>query len=120
MHLSPTAQAWYGDTNWILQQDNASCHTSAISRQAIAEMGIHLLPWPSNSPDMNCIENAWSLLKRKVYERGSGRTKEDVIFCALDIWNNDNQFRDSCIQLVHSMPRRIHALSKARGGFTTY
>lgn len=119
-HLIPLARACYGNSQWYLQQDNASCHTSITSRLAMQSMRISILPWPANSPDMNCIENAWGLLKRKLYARGSGRTRADVICNAQDIWMNDNDFRDKCRQMVLSMPNRVSQLYINKGRHTTY
>jgi hypothetical protein len=119
-HLLPIAQAWYGDALWLLQQDNASCHTSGFSLQHINDMGIRLLSWPSNSPDMNCIENAWQVLKRKLYQQGTGRTRNEVIIHAQHIWSHDDEFRQVGINLVNSMPRRVRALYNVWGGPTNY
>src|ERR1043165_5363919 len=54
--LLPSAQNMYR-RNWILQQDNDPKHTSHIAKDFIAENQIHALDWPSNSPDLNPIEN---------------------------------------------------------------
>ena len=36
------------------------------------------MDWPPQSPDLNSIENLWSIIKRKVYEKGRqfGNKKE--------------------------------------------
>lgn len=42
--------------------------------------------WPSNSPDLNPIENAWSYLKQKVYLR-QPKNKKELIEFAKEEWN---------------------------------
>jgi hypothetical protein len=120
IHLLPLATELFGNNAWYLQQDNATCHTSNLTREAMHSMNIRVLPWPANSPDMNCIENAWGLLKRKLYQYNSGFTRDDVIRNALDIFHNDSQFRDTCIHLILSMPKRVQKLFNVKGGFTGY
>lgn len=119
-HLLPYAHAWFGDAEWILQQDNAKCHTSALSRRYFTNTGIQLLPWPPCSPDMNPIENMWAILKKKVYQTGSGKTREEVIRKATDIWENDPEIEAAAVNAVISMSRRVKRLLNARGSFTKY
>ena len=40
----------------IFQQDNATCHTSKISKAWFVDNKIEVLPWPGNSPDLNPIK----------------------------------------------------------------
>jgi hypothetical protein len=119
-HFLPLATALYGDAEFILQQDNAPSHTSAFTRQALAEHGLQLLEWPPNSPDMNCIENIWGILKRKLRSRGTGETRAEVIAHAIHIWETDPDLRRACINCIQSMPARLHALYIARGGVIRY
>src|SRR5438128_4290280 len=60
--LLPAAQNMYGQ-NWRLQQDNDPKHTSRVAEDFIAENGIRTIDWPSNSPDLNPIENMWQTIK---------------------------------------------------------
>ena len=49
----------------IFMQDGAPCHRSKIAKEYFKEKKITLLQWPGNSPDLNPIENFWTVLKTK-------------------------------------------------------
>ena len=67
--------------NIIFQQENSPSHTSRFTKGWLSGVGIKgqvLMDWPPQSPDLNLIENLWSIIKRKVYEKGRqfGNKKE--------------------------------------------
>ena len=78
-----------------------------------------VIEWPAQSPDLNPIEHLWHHPKRRLADY---ETPPKGI---LEPWERAEQEwnkipADVCRNLVESMPRRIAAVIKAKGGFTKY
>lgn len=116
----PSLTRIFGDTNLdgvIYQQDNAPCHKSAVTMRWFKDNCVDLLEWPAQSPDLNPIEHLWANLKRKIRERHI-KSKTDLKNVLVQEWNSISP--DECRKLVRSMPQRIAAVIKAKGGTTKY
>ncbi|GAN00939.1 hypothetical protein MAM1_0003d00367 [Mucor ambiguus] len=47
----------------VLMEDGASIHQAAPANQWREERGVSKLIWPTQSPDMNPIQNVWKTMK---------------------------------------------------------
>uniref|UniRef100_A0A8C5DSB5 Transposase n=1 Tax=Gouania willdenowi TaxID=441366 RepID=A0A8C5DSB5_GOUWI len=66
---------------WLLQQDNDPKHTSKSTMDYFKKRKLKVLEWPSQSPDLNIIENLWVDLKRAVHARPPRNIAELEAFC---------------------------------------
>ena len=64
----PYADALY-EEGQILQQDGATPHTSAKTKNWLSENNIQFLQWPPSSADLSPIENVWQILKNEVEKK---------------------------------------------------
>ena len=110
--LLPVVEKYFGDDNFIFQQDNASCHKSKNSKKWLKEHNVTLLEWPANSLDINPIESLWNMRNKAPHTLG--QLIEDIVSC----WNEIPSV--TCENLIEQIPRLICALIKAKGGATKY
>lgn len=117
--LLPQLQEWFQDGPRIFMQDGAPCHTAKSVKKFLDDSKIPVLRWPGNSPDMNPIENVWECLKRELAKE-TITTKVRLIERIIYHWHHNEKLKDVAFRCIESMPRRIAALLKAKGGTTKY
>lgn len=106
---------------FILGHDNDPKHTANTVKaylQRISNKGkITIMEWPSQSPDLNPIENLWNIVKMK--RKGiKALSAEDLFQKVSKIWREIST--ETLNKLVESMPRRIEAVIRNNGGHIKY
>ena len=100
-----------------LLQDNDPKHTSTKTTQWLDNHHVSRIPIPSYSPDLNPIENLWSVIKRRV-EKQAPKNLEQMKNLLLNEWKKvDNTTRRN---LVNSMKKRCQAVIEAEGRRTKF
>ena len=79
---------------------------------------IQVLVWPAQSPDINPIEHLWVSLKHALQQLRPPKGVHELWDRVGEEWNKIPP--ETCQKLIESMPRRIQAVIKAKGGHTKY
>ncbi|GMF55550.1 unnamed protein product [Phytophthora fragariaefolia] len=101
-------------TDFMFQQNGASIHRSKRTQEFLVEQEVRVLPWPARSPDLNPIENLWSIMNRHVDANGRQFSSVSELTVALyEAWYAIDM---SVLQsLIESMPRRCKECIKKHG-----
>lgn len=102
---------------WEFMQDNDPKHSSKLATQWFRDNKVHLMEWPSQSPDLNPIEHLWGILK-KIIEGFKSKNKNDLWTKVQAEWYAIDP--SICANLVSSMGRRCSEVLKNHGGTTKY
>lgn len=103
----------------VFQHDNAPAHTAGRVKDYLDNQPFKTLSWPPYSPDLNPIENVWSLLKLEVRKLNpEPKSEKDLWESVQTVWNRFGYeyFR----KLVDSMPRRLQRCIINKGYHTRH
>jgi hypothetical protein len=103
-----------GKRGWTWQQDGSRVHWAQVCRDGFFEESVATTEWPAYSPDLNPIENVWSVLQAKVYESGQFRNKKDLL---AEIKRCAKRIEPNMIKSLYaSMNKRLVTVLEAKGG----
>jgi transposase len=121
-HILPLVLAFVSsqEEEVLFQQDNAPSHKARLTQQALREMGIKVLRWPPNSPDLNPIENVWHWMKNWI--------EHNCDVQSLSLWDLRVKIQEAweavpeefLLDLAHSIPRRLRMVIEANGETIQY
>ncbi len=106
-----SADQLFKDADFIFQQDLAPAHTAKSTKSWLNDHGVGVLDCSANSPDLNPIENLWSIVKRKTRNKRPNNADE-LKATVKETWASIPP--QQCHKLITSMPRRIETVIKAK------
>ena len=111
-HVRPTLWSLFPEGNFIFQQDNDPKHKSKICVDYVTRAGWEVLDWPSQSPDLNPIENLWAILDAQLRDR-KPQNEEQLYQTLKEGWENLEVSK--LTRLVDSMPNRLREVLENDG-----
>ena len=115
--LIPDMNRVYGPWQWSLLQDGAKCHTAFSTLDYLNDYCNVFPNWPPNSPDLNPIDNLWSIIKRRV-EDVQPQSIDDLITLTFQTW--DSISMNEIHNLIDSVPNRLQECIRKNGMQTGY
>lgn len=112
-----SADLFWGNRNYIFMQDGAPAHTAHSVKDYFAKNEIRVLDWCARLPDLNPIEHIWAWMDRQL-ERIRITSIEHLKESLDEIWLTVPL--ELCMKLIESMPKRVIACIKAKGGHFKY
>lgn len=116
--LLPKVKELYPRNNWALYHDNDPKHTSRTVQEYISEEVPECIETPANSPDLNIIENAWSIMGDEVAKKSPSNL--DALKKEIKKAWNKTMTPEYIESLLASMPKRLKDVKKKKGGSTNY
>ncbi|KAI4898626.1 hypothetical protein NFI96_025985 [Prochilodus magdalenae] len=116
-NLLPSARAMKMKRGWVFQHDNDPKHTARATKEWLRKKHFKVLEWPSQSPDLNPIENLWGELKVRVARRQPQNITALEEIC-MEEWANIPA--TVCANLVKTYRKRLTSVIANKGYTTKY
>jgi hypothetical protein len=100
--------------NEVFIQDGARPHTAKASMNFLREHNVDAPPWPARSPDLNVIENLWSLVERAI-KNDRGTSAKSLARVVKKAWNSIP--RRTVNAYVENFESRLVRCIELRGGY---
>lgn len=105
----------------MLLHDRHPAHYSKLTAHWLQVLGIKAITLPAKSPDLNPIENIWSVVSRKVYSGMKTYDSKDALLEAVKAaWDSIRSNHTMRQHLVDSMTRRLQEVVRMKGGQTKF
>ena len=103
----------------MFMHDNAHAHASQFTGEYLVSKGIKetkIMEWPSQSPDLNPIENLWSIVKSELYPDTKQYSSKK------ELWESLQRVcaaikPETIKNLTNSMDDRLFKVVQANGGY---
>lgn len=116
-NLLQSAEALGIKTNFRYYQDNDPKHKAAIVQSWLIYNCPHLMNPPAQSPDLNVIENLWSILENNIRKYHISN-KNDLKEALTREWAKISP--ETTQKLVESMPKRLNGVINNKGYHSKY
>jgi transposase len=101
----------------VFMQDGAKSHTASATLQFLQSKRVTLLEkWPPRSPDLNPIENLWSIMQSRVADEAPHDTKT-LIVALNKVFKSLRSQQDMVDRFVLSFNKRCSKVHAANGGW---
>ena len=101
----------------VFMQNTAPAHTARVTQHWCTE-NLFIHPHPPNSPDLTPIEKCWRILNSRVFHTPPTTTMEQLNARAKS--ERKNIESSTLKNLVHSVPERLQAVIREKGGYSGF
>lgn len=103
-HLKTSARKLKLGHKWVFQTDHDPKHTAKLVKMCFKDNRVNVLEWPSQSPELNPIENLWAELKKLVRARQPTNLTQLHQFCQEEWAKIPANY---CEKLVEGYPKHL-------------